>query len=172
MYDINAVAQEFNLSVDDIRTMLMDVRDDWDSTQTLTASEYELIKRSVNAPQLPQGNAITPVPDMEISQQQQLVQNASQVLGQQLLLSIQERVEIASILNDLTNQVILSNHNASIRDLASKLAQSDESVKGEYLQAIATLQSLVKASEPIPQRFDALSQAKAVAADMGKKMVH
>jgi hypothetical protein len=109
MRSIIDVCNEIGLSIEDARLILIDVRPDWESTDTITDAEYALIKQSVTA-SLPEGSAdITPVsPDqMSLQQQQQLVDNASQVLGFPLAIATIQELKMVEALQAAKNQAIL-----------------------------------------------------------------
>lgn len=170
---IQEAATALNLTSDDLRMSLVGVRDDWDTCQEITDAEYQLIGKGVQAA-LPESNGngraeITPVEGMGIEKQRTLVSNVAQLLGQELILSIEERIQIATAIDEITNQVILTNREASIRDLSQKIAQQDEAVKAEYIQVINTLQSLIKPEAEAPKRTGMDDFNKSIA-DIQKKL--
>mgnify|MGYP001791484794 CR=1 FL=1 len=155
---ITEATTKLNMTEDDLRMSLMGVRDDWDSCQEINDSEYQLISQSVGATALPPSDESTdsaeiqPVADMPIEKQQTLIDNVSQILGQELILSVQERIQIASAVDEITNQVILTNRETSIRNLGQEIAAQDEQIKAEYAQVIVTLQGLIKPTPEAPKR--------------------
>ena len=111
MRSITDVCSVTGLSLDDVRCLLMDVRADWATTETVSDSEYSLILQSVqniNAA-LPEGRQIVPVPleQMPLDQQQRLVDNASQVLGFPLALAAVQELKMVEALLAAKNQAIL-----------------------------------------------------------------
>ena len=111
MRSITDVCSVTGLSLDDVRCLLMDVRADWATTETVSDSEYSLILQSVqniNAA-LPEGRQIVPVPleQMPLDQQQRLVDNASQVLGFPLALAAVQELRMVEALQTAKNQAIL-----------------------------------------------------------------
>ena len=111
MHSINDVCNGTGLTLDDIRCLLMDVRADWATTETVSDSEYALIKQSVqnvNAG-LPQAKEIIPAPleQMPLDQQQRLVENASQVFGFPLAISALQEIKMVEALETAKNQAIL-----------------------------------------------------------------
>ena len=111
MRSITDVCSVTGLSLDDVQCLLMDVRADWATTETVSDSEYSLILQSVqniNAA-LPEERQIVPVPleQMSLDQQQRLVDNASQVLGFPLALAAIQELKMVEALQAAKNQAIL-----------------------------------------------------------------
>ncbi|MDF5726624.1 MAG: hypothetical protein PUP92_00955 [Rhizonema sp. PD38] len=110
MHSITDVCNEAGLSLDDIRCLLMDVRADWATTETVSDSEHSLILQSVqniNAA-LPEGRQIVPAPleQMPLDQQQRLVDNASQVFGFPLAIAALQEIKMVEALQIAKNQAI------------------------------------------------------------------
>mgnify|MGYP001800769630 CR=1 FL=1 len=185
---ISDAVKSLNLSEDDVRMTLVGVRDDWDSCQEIRDSEYQLISQSVGATALPpsdestddttcgESTEIQPVADMPIEKQQTLIDNVSQILGHQIVLSVQRRIEMVDAIDKLTNQVILSNRETNQKHLAAQIAQQDDATKAELMQAINTLQGLVNTPVEMPQRSEmsdfnnAIREASRSIASVQKKM--
>jgi hypothetical protein len=148
------------MTEDDLRMSLMGVRDDWDSCQEINDSEYQLISQSVGVTALPPSDKSTdsteiqPVADMPIEKQQTLIDNVSQILGHQMVLSVQRRIEMVDAIDKLTNQVILNNRETSQKQLAAQIAQQDDAIKAQLMQAIDTLQGLVNTPVEAPKTVD------------------
>ena len=111
MRSITDVCSVTGLSLDDVRCLLMDVRADWATTETISDSEHSLILQSVqniNAA-LPEFQQIVPVPleQMPLDQQQRLVDNASQILGFPLALAAIQEIKMVEALQAAKNQAIL-----------------------------------------------------------------
>ena len=157
---ISDAVKSLNLSEDDVRMTLVGVRDDWDSCKEISEEEYQLISQSVGATALPPSDESTditeiqPVTDMPIEKQQTLIDNVSQILGHQMVLSVQRRIEMVDAIDKLTNQVILSNRETNQKHLAAQIAQQDDATKAELMQAINTLQGLVNTPVEMPQRSE------------------
>ena len=111
MYSISDLSTETRLSVEEIRMILMDVRQDWETCTTVTAAEYDLIKQSAQAA-LPesQNTAITPVnPEtMPLEQQEKLVNNAGQVLGFPLAIAVMQEIRMVEALQTTKNLALLN----------------------------------------------------------------
>ena len=111
MPSIIDVCKETGLSIDDIQCLLMDVRADWATTETVSDSEYNLILQSVENVNsaLPEGRQIIPAPleQMPLAQQQRLVENASQILGFPLALAAIQELKMVEALQSAKNQAIL-----------------------------------------------------------------
>ena len=111
MYSINDASESTGLKVDEIRLILADVRGDWDTCKEITEAEFALIQQSVQTVNaaLPSGREIVPVPveQMPLQQQQQLVDNASQVLGFPLALAAIQEIKMVEALQAAKNQAIL-----------------------------------------------------------------
>jgi len=141
MYSINDVASELSLSIDEIRMILMDVRPDWESCTSINDAEYVLIKQSAQAA-LPSGNtAITPVsPDqMPLDQQEQLVNNASQVLGFPLAIAVMQEIRMVEALQTAKNHAVLSVIRAKREELNQEL---DKQAETDQQAFIATIQEI------------------------------
>lgn len=160
---ISDAAKILNLSEDDVRMTLVGVRDDWDECQEINDSEYQLISQSVGAAALPKAadevktsanTEIQPVADMPIEKQQTLLDNASQILGHQMVLSVQRRIEMINAVDQLVNQVVLNNREVSQQQLAFSIAQQDNATKAELMRTIDTLQGLVNTPVEVPKVDD------------------
>ena len=160
---ISEAVKSLNLTEDDVRMTLVGVRDDWDSCQEISEEEFQLISQSVVASALPPttdentaptNTEIQPVADMPIEKQKTLLDNASQILGHQLVLSVQRRIEMVDAIDKLTNQVILNNRETNHQQLAAQIAQQDDATKSELMQAISTLQGLINTSVEVPKVDD------------------
>ncbi len=141
MYSINDVASELSLSIDEIRMILMDVRPDWESCTFINDAEYALIKQSAQAA-LPSGNtAITPVsPDqMPLDQQEQLINNASQVLGFPLAIAVMQEIRMVEALQTAKNHAVLSVIRAKREELNQELDRQAETDQQAF---IATIQQI------------------------------
>ena len=138
---ISDATTKLNMNEDDLRMSLMGVRDDWDICQEISDSEYQLISQSVGATALPpsdestddttcgESTEIQPVADMPIEKQQTLIDNVSQILGHQMVLSVQRRIEMVDAIDKLTNQVILSNRETNQKHLAAQIVQQDDATQ-------------------------------------------
>ena len=152
---LNDICNETGLTIDDARIVLMDVRPDWETTDSVTDGEASLIRQTTTAAlhQLAEtydSTEIQPVADMPIEKQKTLLDNASQILGHQLVLSVQRRIEMVDAIDKLTNQVILNNRETNQQQLAAQIAQQDDATKSELMQAISTLQGLIITSVEAP----------------------
>lgn len=111
MHSLSDICKETGLALDDVRLILADVRQDWATTESVTEPEYQLIKESVRTVNsaLPEGSAIAPAPveEMPIAMQEQLINNASQVLNFPLALQIHQEIKMVEALQIAKNQVIL-----------------------------------------------------------------
>jgi len=138
MYFINEVSNELNLSIDEIRMILMDVRPDWESCTSINDAEYALIKQSAQAT-LPSGNtAITPVsPDqMPLDQQEKLVNNASQVLGFPLAIAVLQEIRLVEALQTAKNHAVLSVIRAKREELNQELDKQSETDQQAFVAVI------------------------------------
>jgi hypothetical protein len=145
MYSINDVASELSLSIDEIRMILMDVRPDWESCTTINDAEYALIKQSAQAA-LPSGSntSITPVPldQMALDQQEQLVNNASQVLGFPLAIAVLQEIRMIEALQTAKNHAVLSVIRAKREELNQELDRQAETDQQAF---VATIQEIADA---------------------------
>jgi hypothetical protein len=144
MYSINDVSNELNLSVDEIKMVLMDTRPDWESCTSINDAEYALIKQSVQAA-LPSGyGTITPVPldQMPLDQQERLVDNASQVLGFPLAIAILQEIKMVEALQTAKNHAVLSVIRAKREELNQEL---DKQAETDQQAFVATIQQIADA---------------------------
>lgn len=166
---ITEATTKLNMTEDDLRMSLMGVRDDWDSCQEINDSEYQLISQSVGATALPPSNESTdsteiqPVADMPIEKQQTLIDNVSQVLGQELILVAQKRVEASAVVDEIANQTILANREKSCRQLLNQLNAQNEQFEAGLLEALEGLQGMIKPTPEAPKRTGMDEFNKAIA---------
>ncbi|MEO0685441.1 MAG: hypothetical protein AAFV71_14635 [Cyanobacteria bacterium J06633_8] len=162
---LNDICNETGLTIDDARIVLMDVREDWATTDSVTDGEASLIKQATQSALPPsdestddttcgESTEIQPVTDMPIEKQQTLIDNVSQILGHQMVLSVQRRIEMVDAIDKLTNQVILSNRETNQKQLAAQILQQDNATKAQLMQAINTLQDLVNTPVEAPKPVD------------------
>lgn len=156
---LNDICNETGLTIDDARIVLMDVREDWETTDSVTDGEASLIRQTTTAalPQEEETNEnteIQPVANMPIEKQEQMINNASQVLGHQMILSVRRRVEMLNAVDQLVNQVVLNNREVSQQQLAFSIAQQDNATKAELMRTIDTLQGLVNTPVEVPKVDD------------------
>ncbi|SRR5579883_103594 len=172
-YEISNVAEEFDKSVDDIRVLFLEVRTDWDTFKYLTQAEYEFVAKTFKGAANNQ-LAITPSNPAEIplDVQEKIVLSASQILGQKLTLSIEREIQLNDALQELKNQVIISNTINSQRALAQNLEQIRHGVEGEYLSAISSLANkLAPQVEVDPNSDDPLAEVAKLKQELGKQLV-
>ena len=133
------VCREVGIGIDDARMCLMDIRPDWETTDTCSTSEADLIRQSVRAA-LPESNGeITPVTDMDITQQQQLINNASQVLNSPLVLAIAQEIKAIDTLHQIKNAITLNVIDCRQAELDAAIKERSESRQQAYLTAITDL---------------------------------
>ncbi|GEM_PF-2480013 len=170
MHAIADLVNESGLSIDDIRLILMDVRSDWESCETVTAAERELILNASRAKLIGE-SSITPVDPgrMPIQDQQKIVQSASQVLGTRLVLALAEEIAILDAIEEAKNRVIIANHQNRQRELTQALGSSWRDRKVQHLD---TLRSLVNHLNPKvevePDNIDAIAEIAKIHQEMGK----
>ncbi|MGI2909674.1 hypothetical protein [Tolypothrix sp. VBCCA 56010] len=135
------ICNETGLTLDDARLILINVREDWSSTQTITDSEADLIRQSARAT-LPESNGnITPVAGMSIDQQEQLIDNASQVLGLPLVLAAMQEIKAVDTLEQVKNAIILNSIDRRQGELDAAIKGRSQSRQQAYLTAIEDLAS-------------------------------
>ncbi|MBW4504858.1 MAG: hypothetical protein KME57_36280 [Scytonema hyalinum WJT4-NPBG1] len=148
MYFINDVASELSLSIDEIRMILMDVRPDWESCDRINDAEYVLIKQSAQAA-LPSGNtSITPVSpeQMPLDQQEQLVNNASQVLGFPLAIAVLQEIRMVEALQTAKNHAVLSVIRAKREELNQELDKQAETDEQGFIAIIQQITNSIPAT--------------------------
>lgn len=171
---LNDICNETGLTIDDARIVLMDVREDWETTDSVTDGEASLIRQTTTAAlhqasETYDSTEIQPVADMPIEKQEQMIDNASQVLGHQMILSVRRRIEMLNAVDQLVNQVVLNNREVSQQQLAAAIAQQDNATKAELMRTIDTLKGLVNTPVEVAQASDDSDFQNAIAT-VQKKM--
>lgn len=149
MYFISDISTELRLSIDEIRMILMDIRPDWESCASINDAEYALIKQSAQAA-LPSGNAsIIPVPldQMPLDQQQQLVNNASQVLGFPLAIAVLQEIKMVEALQTAKNHAVLSVIRAKREELNQELDRQAETDQQAFVTTIQEIANSIIATD-------------------------
>ncbi len=140
---INDVCANTGLNVDEVRMILSDTRNDWDSCQEITDAEFSLIQQSVKTVNsaLPEGSAIAPLnpEEMALPLQQKLVENASKILGFQLSLQIMQEVKMVDALTSAKNQAILAITEQKRRELNNALHLQSEVDQQAFVGAMHQL---------------------------------
>lgn len=133
------ICDETGLSLDDVRLILSDFRADWAATEQVSAPEAEIIRRCARAA-LPKSNGeITPVADMDLTQQEQLINNASQILGSPLVLAAMQEVKAIDTLHQVKNAIALNIIDCRQAELDEAINQRSEARQQAYVTAITDL---------------------------------
>ncbi|GAX46174.1 hypothetical protein NIES4075_71950 [Tolypothrix sp. NIES-4075] len=133
------VCREIGIGIDDARMCLMDIRPDWETTDTCSTSEADLIRQSVRAA-LPESNGeITPVADMDLTQQEQLINNASQVLGFPLVLAAMQEIKAIDALHQVKNAIALNVIDRRQAELDAAIKERSIGRQQAYITAIEDL---------------------------------
>lgn len=133
------ICNETGLSLDDARLILINIREDWATTDSVTDSEADLIRQSCHAA-LPESNGkITPVADMTIEQQEQLINNASQVLGMPLILAVAQEIKALDTLHQVKNAIALNTIDRRQAELDAAIKERSEARQQAYVTAITDL---------------------------------
>ncbi|RUT02728.1 hypothetical protein DSM106972_056480 [Dulcicalothrix desertica PCC 7102] len=122
MKNINQVSTETGLSIEEIRMILSETNNHWDSVKELTDAEFEIITKLVNAKRIG-ATAIEHVVDMPLEHQKAIVLTASEVLEHQIKLSIVERLQYHETIAEVENQAIIHIHNQKKKELAAHFQQ-------------------------------------------------
>jgi len=139
MQSLTDICNETNLTADDVRLILSDLRPDWETTEIITHNEADLIRQSVRAA-LPESNGeITPVSDMDLTQQEQLINNASQVLNSPLVLAVMQEIKAIDTLHQVKNAIALNVIDRRQGELDAAIQQRSESRHKAYVTAITDL---------------------------------
>jgi len=170
MNSISNICNETGLSTDDIRLILMDIREDWATCLEITDAERELILDSSRA-KLNGDSTITPVDpnQLPIETQQKLVQSAAQVLNTRLMLAIAEEIQIFDAIDQVKNQVILANHQNRQKELAQAISVDWRDSKEQYLDTLRSLSNhLISPIEVEQDTVDAHGEIAKIRQEMGK----
>jgi len=139
MQSLTHICNETGLNLDDARLILINVREDWAIAEEVTDSEADLIRQSVRAA-LPGSNGeITPVADMDLTQQEQLINNASQVLNSALVLAVAQEIKAIDTLHQIKNAIALNVIDRRQGELDAAIQQRSESRHKAYVTAITDL---------------------------------
>ncbi|MEM6398624.1 MAG: hypothetical protein AAF757_00105 [Cyanobacteria bacterium P01_D01_bin.116] len=133
------ICQEIGINLEDARLMFIDSRPDWTTFEDLTEAEAELIRRSVNSNSPESNNEIQPVNGLKLSQQQQLISNASQVLGIPLVLSVQREIKTVEAVESVKNTLILNLVDRKQAELDAAIKQRSDARQQVYLMALQDL---------------------------------
>ncbi|MDF5715041.1 MAG: hypothetical protein PUP93_14450 [Rhizonema sp. NSF051] len=164
MHLIADICKETGLTLDDVQCLLMDVRADWATTETVTDSEYSLIQQSVQTVNsaLPEGSAIAPVDpeQMALPLQQKLVQNASQILGFPLAIAVMQEIEMVDALTSAKNRAILAITEEKRRQLNNALHLQSEADQQAFVGAMHQLLGVCpkKINDDTAQKMQASAQ--------------
>ena len=135
------ICRELEIGLDDARMCLMDIRPDWETTDTCSIAEADLIRQSVRAA-LPESNGeITPVADMDLTQQEQLINNASQVLGFPLVLAAMQEIKAIDTLHQVKNAIALNVIDRRQAELDAAIRERSIGRQQAYVTAIEDLAS-------------------------------
>jgi hypothetical protein len=136
---LSDICNDTGLNIEDARLILIDVRPDWETTNTITDNEAELIRQSARAA-LPSGNGeIAPVAGMDINHQQRLIDNASQVLGSPLVLAVMQEIKMVDALHEVKNTVILNAIDQRQAELDAAIKQRSDVRQQAYMTALQDL---------------------------------
>ena len=139
MQSLTYICNETGLNIDDARLILINVREDWATAEQVTDGEAELIRQSVRAA-LPESNgSITPITGMDIHQQEQLIDNASQVLGFPLVLAAMQEIKAIDTLHQVKNVIALNTIDRRQGELDEAIKQRSEARQQAYVAAITDL---------------------------------
>lgn len=133
------ICQEIGINLEDARLMFIDSRPDWTTFEDLTEAEAELIRRSVNSNSPESNNEIQPVNGLKLSQQQQLISNASQVLGIPLVLAVQREIKTVEAVESVKNTLILNLVDRKQAELDAAIKQRSDARQQVYLMALQDL---------------------------------
>jgi len=133
------VCQELEIGLDDARMCLMDIRADWETTDTCSTSEADLIRQSVRAALPESSGEITPVADMSIDQQERLIDNASQVLGFPLVLAAMQEIKAIDTLHQVKNAIALNTIDRRQAELDAAIRDRSQVRQQAYVTAITDL---------------------------------
>jgi hypothetical protein len=118
MKSITTFAKEIGLTVEEIRLILSETNQDWDSVKELTKEEQEIISRVANA-KLLGSSEIEHIGIMPLEHQKAIILTASEVLEHEFKLAIVEELEYHEVLAEVKNQAILHIHNQKKKELAA-----------------------------------------------------
>lgn len=133
------ICQEIGINLEDARLMFIDTRPDWSTLEDLSEAEAELIRRSVRSKLASSPEEVQPVNGLTINQQQQLIDNASQVLGIPLVLAVHQEVRTVEAVQSVKNALILNVVDRKQGELDAAIKQRSDARQQAY---IASLQEL------------------------------
>ncbi|MEO0839072.1 MAG: hypothetical protein AAFS12_00195 [Cyanobacteria bacterium J06632_19] len=105
--NIEALAQQLNVSVEDVRIALAEVRDDFADCEEITAEEAKVVRSSFKSALA--GSSEVPLESsMELADQKQIINSVSQITGQPLFLAIEQELNTVAAVADVKNALILN----------------------------------------------------------------
>lgn len=144
---IKILCDELGISEDEARLILADTRADFADCETITNEEARLIRDSQRA-SLPGGNGEVPQTNgIELSQQKQIIRNASQVFGVPLFLSIEQEINTIASIEDVKNHLILNTLDQKQSELDEAIRQRASVRQEQYYNAVKDLAG--KLQQPI-----------------------
>lgn len=138
------ICNQTGLNLEDARLMLINVREDWVTTETITNAEADLIRQSARAA-LPGNNVeITPVAGMDIASQELLIDNASQILNFPLVLAMSQELKAIDTLAQIKNAIALNIIDRCQVELDEAIKERSKARQAAYLSAIQELADTYK----------------------------
>ena len=147
------ICQETGIDLEDARLIFIDSRPDWNQMDEVSEAEAELVRRSVKSKLPESDNKIEPVNGLTLSEQQQLIDNASQVLGIPLVLAVQQEIRTVEAVEDVKNALILNVLDRKQAELDAVIQQRSNNRQQTYISYLQ-------------QMADALQQSTDVATEM------
>lgn len=147
------ICNQTGLTVDDVRLILADIRPDWAIAEQVTDSEAELIKQSAYAALPESSGEITPVADMDITQQEQLISNASQVLNFPLVLAAMQEIKAIDTLHSIKNAIALNTIDRRQAELDAAIRDRSRIRQQAYVTAITDLANQMQKPVDVAQEM-------------------
>ena len=147
------VCREIGIGIDDARMCLMDIRPDWETTDTCSTAEADLIRQSVRAALPESSGEIIPVADMDLTQQEQLISNASQVLNFPLVLAAMQEIKAIDTLHQVKNVIALNTIDRRQAELDVAIRERSQVRQQAYIVAIEDLASQMQKPMDVAQEM-------------------
>lgn len=164
--NIEALAQQLNVSVEDVRIALAEVRDDFADCSEITAEEAKVVRSSFNSA-LTGASEVPLESSMEVSQQKQIINSVSQLTGQPLFLAIEQELNTVAAVADVKNALILNVLDNKQSELDQAIHQRAKQRTDGYYTALKDLaDSLQKPVDVVEDMTNDIQQQNQQIADL------
>lgn len=164
--NIEALAQQLNVSVEDVRIALAEVRDDFADCSEITPEEARTVRNSFKSA-LSGSNEVPLEAGIELHQQKQIVNSVSQITGKPLFLAIEQELNTVAAVQDVKNALILNILENKQSELDQAIQQRAKQRTDGYYTALKDLaDSLQKPVDVVEDMTNDIQQQNQQIADL------